>query len=114
MADLTWGGQLAVDHDDAFVHLEVPSEDRVSVITCTPSTEHVRGVYAAQHGDILAEEHGREFDRWLAQHDAEVLHGASFALDVHDRYIDATRGRSSDGFATRTATTLREVRKAVT
>ena len=39
---------------------------------CTPSTEHVRAVYAAQHGAILADEHGREFDRWLAQHDAEV------------------------------------------
>jgi hypothetical protein len=43
----------------------------VSGEPCTPSTEHVRAVYAAQHGAILAEEHGREFDRWLAQHDAE-------------------------------------------
>lgn len=40
---------------------------------CTPSTEHVRAVYAAQHGAILADEHGREFDRWLAEHDDEVL-----------------------------------------
>lgn len=38
---------------------------------CTPSTEHVRAVYAAQHGAIMADEHGREFDRWLTEHDDE-------------------------------------------
>ncbi|WP_065961247.1 hypothetical protein [Curtobacterium sp. UCD-KPL2560] len=40
---------------------------------CTPSTEHVRAVYAGQHGAILADEHGREFDRWLAEHDRERM-----------------------------------------
>lgn len=44
---------------------------------CTPSTEHVRAVYAGQHGAILADEHGREFDRWLAEHDAEVIASTS-------------------------------------
>ncbi len=39
--------------------------------SCTPSTEHVRAVYTAQHGAILSDEHSREFDRWLQARDAE-------------------------------------------
>ncbi|GAA3330621.1 hypothetical protein HP467_07335 [Curtobacterium albidum] len=48
---------------------------------CTPSTEHVRAVYAAQHGAILTDEHGREFDRWLEQHDREQRAAASEAIE---------------------------------
>lgn len=81
---------------------------------CTPSTEHVRAVYAGQHGAILADEHGREFDRWLAEHDAQTLAGVRFALDVHDRYTDASPWLSETARATRAQTTLTEVRKAVT
>ncbi len=37
---------------------------------CTPSTAHVREVYALQHGALLADEHRREFDRWLSTRSA--------------------------------------------
>lgn len=53
----------------------------------------------------------------IAEHDAQVARDAlapvRFALDVHDRYVDASQHRSPDGFAVRTATTLSEIRKAV-
>ena len=40
----------------------------------TPDTPHIRSgwVYGAREVDIRPEDAGSMFDRWLAQHDAEV------------------------------------------
>jgi hypothetical protein len=41
----------------------------------TPDTEYVRGAYAGSqidHHFVVKPEYGAEFDRWLAEHDAET------------------------------------------
>ncbi|GAA3330619.1 hypothetical protein HP467_07340 [Curtobacterium albidum] len=53
MADLTWGGKLAVDHDDAFVHLEVPIEGGVSVIAIDPDVARRVGRALIVHAEAL-------------------------------------------------------------
>lgn len=53
MADLTWGGKLAVDHDDAFVQLEVPSEGGSSVITLEPDVALRVGRALIVHAEAL-------------------------------------------------------------
>lgn len=53
MSDLTWGGQLAVDHDDAFVHLEVPVDGGTSVITLDPGVARRLGQSIMVHADAL-------------------------------------------------------------
>lgn len=53
MADLTWGGKLAVDHDEAFVQLEVPSEGGTSVITLDPDVARRVGYALIVHAEAL-------------------------------------------------------------
>ena len=52
----------------------------------TPSTEDVRESYTYFRGTIPTVEHGAEFDRWLAAHDAEV----------REQTLDALRPEYSD------------------
>jgi hypothetical protein len=53
VGDLTWGGKLAVDHDDAFVQLEVPSERGISVITLDPDVALSVGRALIVHAEAL-------------------------------------------------------------
>lgn len=53
MGDLTWGGKLAVDHDDAFVHLEVPIENGISVIALDPDVARRVGRALIVHAEAL-------------------------------------------------------------
>lgn len=87
----TEGGATAkAEHSTETVAEQRTTTVREDEQKCVPSTEHIRAVYAAQHGDILAEEHGREFDRWLTTHDAEVTDlselGRRYALRAADGY----------------------------
>jgi hypothetical protein len=53
VGELTWGGQLAVDHDDAFVHLEVPQEGGAAVITLEPHVARLVGRSLTSHAQSL-------------------------------------------------------------
>jgi hypothetical protein len=53
LSGLSWGGQLAVDHDDSFVHLEVPVEGGVSVISLDPHVAQRIGRAIIVHAEAL-------------------------------------------------------------
>ena len=70
----------------------------------TPTIKAVRDAYAyAAHDpsedDPDSDEHYREFDRWLAQHDAEVRKQVEeeVAQAIERRYLGPDSGRLFDG-----------------
>jgi hypothetical protein len=61
-----------------------------------PTTDSVRAVYAQYNDDYLElidPDHGAEFDRWLAKHDAEVradqIEKDAKVVEAGGRYWDA-------------------------
>lgn len=91
MGELNWGGKLAVDHDDAFVHLEVPQEGGAAVITLEPHVARLVGRSLISHARSLLpaevespEQRTLEAQGWqlIALHAAYAEHQVSH--DAHE------------------------------
>lgn len=63
----------------------------------TPTTEEIRRAYIGEPAHPLDDRVGAEFDRWLAEHDRQVIRACAQALEVEDWWGDGNSSEYGDG-----------------